>query len=127
MFVFVKKIGATFALSFALAIAVTHSAQASTITVVPSEVQSQIQASINNSHVGDTISFQAGTYNLSHLRLQPGRSYIGATNGQTVVHGTGGYDLMDFYGSGFTGQHIIFHFVGHNLCGWLSIVQLGDR
>ena len=57
---FVKKIGATFALSFAVAIA--HSAQASTITVVPSEVQSQIQASINNSHVGDTISFQAGTY-----------------------------------------------------------------
>ena len=57
---FVKKIGAAFALSSALAIAVTQRAQASTITVVPSEVQSQIQASINNSHVGDTIAFQAG-------------------------------------------------------------------
>jgi hypothetical protein len=57
---FAKKIGAAFALSSALAIAVTQRAQASTITVVPSEVQSQIQASINNSHVGDTIAFQAG-------------------------------------------------------------------
>jgi hypothetical protein len=117
---FVKKIGATFALSFALAIAVIQSAQASTITVVPSEVQSQIQASINNSHVGDTISFQAGTYNLSHLRLQPGRSYIGATNGQTVVHGTGGYALMDFYGSGLTVQHIIFDGGGLYLGGAIS-------
>ncbi len=116
----VKKIWATFALSFALALAVTRGAQGSTITVVPSEVQSQIQASINNSHVGDTISFQAGTYNLSHLRLQPGRSYIGATNGQTVVHGTGGYTLMDFYGSGLTVQHIIFDGGGLYLGGAIS-------
>lgn len=117
---FVKEIGATFALSFALVIAVTHRAEASTITVVPSEVQSQIQASINNSHVGDTIAFQSGTYNLSHLRLQPGRSYIGATNGQTVVHGTGGYALMDFYGSGLTVQHIIFDGGGLHLGGAVS-------
>jgi Right handed beta helix region len=117
---FVKKIGAAFALSSALAIAVTQRAQASTITVVPSEVQSQIQASINNSHVGDTIAFQAGTYNLSHLRLQPGRSYIGATNGQTIVHGSGGYALMDFYGSGLTVQHIIFDGGGLHLGGAVS-------
>jgi hypothetical protein len=117
---FVKKIGAAFALSSAFALAVTQRAQASTITVVPSEVQSQIQASINNSHVGDTIAFQAGTYNLSHLRLQPGRSYIGATNGQTIVHGSGGYALMDFYGSGLTVQHIIFDGGGLHLGGAVS-------
>jgi hypothetical protein len=40
--------------------------------VVPSEAQAQIQASINNSHSGDTIYFQAGTYNLNNLTLQPG-------------------------------------------------------
>lgn len=61
---FVKKSGATFALLFALSVAITQRLQASTVTVVPSEVQTQIQASINNSQVGDTISFQAGTYNL---------------------------------------------------------------
>src|SRR5271156_605654 len=117
---FVKKFGAAFALSSAFAIAVTQHAQASTITVVPSEVQSQIQASINNSHAGDTISFQAGTYNLSNLRLQPGRSYIGATNGQTIVHGGGGYSLMVFYGSGLTVQHIIFDGGGLYLGGAVS-------
>jgi Right handed beta helix region len=117
---FAKKIGAAFALSSALAIAVTQRAQASTITVVPSEVQSQIQASINNSHTGDTIAFQAGTYNLSQLRLQPGRSYIGATNGQTIVHGSGGYALMVFYGSGLTVQHIIFDGGGLYLGGVVS-------
>ena len=121
---FVKKIGAAFALSSAFAIAVTQRAQASTITVVPSEVQSQIQASINNSHVGDTIAFQAGTYNLSHLRLQPGRSYIGATNGQTIVHGGGGHSLMDFYGSGLTVQHIIFDGGGLYLGGAVSGAML---
>ncbi len=116
----VKKSGATFALSFALFLSLTQSLHASTITVVPSEVQTQIQASINNSHTGDTISFQAGTFNLSHLRLQPGRSYIGATNGQTIIHGTGGYALMDFYGNGLTVQHLIFDGGGLHLGGAVS-------
>src|ERR1700736_1819135 len=114
---FVRKSWATLALLFALFVSCTQSSLASTITVVPSEVQTQIQASINNSHAGDTIAFQAGTYNLSHLRLQPGRSYIGATNGQTIVHGSGGYALMDFYGSGLTVQHIIFDGGGLHLGG----------
>lgn len=117
---FVKKTGATFALLLVLSGAITQRIQASTITVVPSEVQTQIQASINNSHVGDTISFQAGTYNLSHLRLQPGRSYLGSTNGQTIVHGNGGHSLMDFYGTGLTVQHIIFDGGGLYLGGPVS-------
>jgi Right handed beta helix region len=82
--------------------------QASTVTVVPSEAQSQIQASINNSHVGDTISFQAGTFSVNKLRLQPGRTYVGATHGQTVIHGSGGYSLFVFYGSGLTLQYFTF-------------------
>ena len=115
-----KKSGATFALLFALSFAVTQRIHASTITLVPSEVQTQIQASINNSHVGDTIAFQAGTYNLSHLRLQPGRSYLGATNGQTIIHGNGGYSVMDFYGTGLTVQHLIFDGGGLYLGGSAS-------
>lgn len=117
---FVKKTGATFALLFALSVAITQSLQASTVTVVPSEVQTQIQASINNSQVGDTISFQAGTYNLSQLRLQPGRSYIGATNGQTIIHGSGGYALMVFNGNGLTVQNLIFDGGGLYLSGAIS-------
>src|SRR5271168_2173268 len=70
---FVKTSGATLALLFALFVSCTQGSLASTITVVPSEAQTQIQASINNSHSGDTISFQAGTYNLNNLTLQPGR------------------------------------------------------
>jgi hypothetical protein len=117
---FVSKSGATFALLFALSLALTQRMHASTVTVVPSEVQSQIQASINNSHVGDTISFQAGTYNLSHLNLQQGRSYIGSTNGQTIIHGSGGYALMNFYGNGLTVQHLIFDGGGLYLGGAIS-------
>ncbi len=79
---FLKKSGAIFALLFALFVSCTQGSLASTITVVPSEAQTQIQASINNSHSGDTIYFQAGTYNLTNLTLQPGRSYIGSTQGQ---------------------------------------------
>ncbi len=116
----VKNTWATFALFFALFLALTQHSQASTITIAPSEVQSQIQASINNSHVGDTISFQAGTYNLSHLRLQAGRIYLGATNGQTIIHGTGGYALIDFYGTGLTIQHFIFDGGGLHLGGAVS-------
>jgi parallel beta-helix repeat protein len=115
-----KESGATFALLLALSFAVTQRVQASTVTVVPSEVQTQVQASINNSHVGDTISFQAGTYTLSHLRLQPGRSYLGATNGQTIIHGNGGNSVMDFYGTGLTVQHFIFDGGGLYLGGSAS-------
>src|ERR1700733_15710253 len=104
----VKKSGASFSLLFALFFAITQRIHASTITVVPSEVQTQIQASINNSHVGDTISFQTGTYNLTNLTLQPGRSYIGSTQGQSIIHGTGGYPVMAFNGSGVTIQHLVF-------------------
>ncbi len=88
-------------LSFLLVLAVffTASSRASTITVVPSEAQTQIQAAINNSHAGDTISFQAGTYNIMNLHLVGGRTYLGATNGQTILHGTGGNALFIFYGT----------------------------
>ena len=105
---FVKTSGATLALLFALFVSCTQGSLASTITVVPSEAQTQIQASINNSHSGDTISFQAGTYNLNNLTLQPGRSYIGSTQGQSILHGTGGYPVMAFSGNGLTVQHLIF-------------------
>jgi hypothetical protein len=73
---FVKNSRATLALLFALSVAITQSLWASTVTVMPSEVQTRIQASINNSHVGDVISFQASTYNLSQLRLQPGAESV---------------------------------------------------
>ena len=82
---FLKKSGAIFALLFALFVSCTQGSLASTITVVPSEAQTQIQASINNSHSGDTIYFQTGTYNLTNLTLQPGRSYIGSTQGQSII------------------------------------------
>jgi hypothetical protein len=121
---FVKKSGATFALLFALFVSCTQGSLASTITVVPSEVQKQIQASINNSHSGDTILFQAGTYNLSHLALQPGRSYIGSTQGQSIIHGTGGYSVMDFSGNGLTLQHLIFDGGGVHLWGSVSGVKI---
>src|SRR6201999_1875533 len=109
------------------AVAVSQRAQASTITVAPSEAQSQIQDSINNSQTGDTIAFQAGTYNLSQLSLQPGRSYMGATNGQTIVHGSGGYALMVFYGSGLTVQHFIFDGGGLYLGGVVSTVNVENN
>ena len=98
--------------------------QASTITVVPSEALNQIQASINNSHAGDTISFQAGTFNISNVRLLPGRTYLGATSGQTILHGSGGSALMVFYGSGLTLQHITFDGGGLYLGGAVSNVHL---
>src|SRR6202522_3089620 len=105
---FVKKSAAIVALLFALFVSCTQSSLASTITVVPSEAQTQIQASINNSHSGDTIYFQAGTFNLNNLTLQPGRSYMGSTQGQSIIHGTGGYPVMAFNGNGVTIQHLIF-------------------
>jgi parallel beta-helix repeat protein len=120
----VKKPGATFALLFALSAAITRCVQASTITVAPSEIQSQIQASINNSQVGDTISFQEGTYNFSHLRLLPGRRYVGSTNRQTVIHGNGGHSLMDFYGTGLTVQRLTFDGGGLYLGGPVSDVKV---
>jgi parallel beta-helix repeat protein len=119
-----KTPGATFALLSALSAAITQCIQASTITVVPSEVQSQIQASINNSHVGDTISFQEGTYNLAHLRLLPGRRYVGSTNRQTVIHGNGGHSLMDFYGTGLIVQRLTFDGGGLYLGGPVSGVKV---
>jgi hypothetical protein len=102
----------------------TDRAQASTITVVPSEAKAQIQASINNSHVGDTIYFQAGTYTLCGLRLAAGRTYVGATNGETVIHWPGGCSLMVFYGSGLTVQHITFDGGGLYLGGAISKVNV---
>jgi hypothetical protein len=113
-------------LSFLLVLAVfyTASSRASTITVVPSEAQTQIQAAINNSHAGDTISFQAGTYNLAGLHLAAGRTYVGATNGQTIIHGSGGYSLFIFYGTGLTLQHFIFDGGGLYLGGVISNVHV---
>ena len=99
-------------------------ARASTITVVPSEAKTQIQASINNSHAGDTIYFQAGTYTLCGLRLVAGRTYLGATNGQTIIHWPGGCSLMVFYGSGLTVQHITFDGGGLYLGGAISNVNV---
>jgi hypothetical protein len=116
---FVKKYAATFALPFALFVSCTQRSLASTITVVPSEAQTQIQASINNSHSGDTISFQAGTYNLNNLQLQAGRSYIGSTQGQSIIHGTGGYPVMQFNGSGVTIQHLVFN--GGGIHFWQAV------
>jgi Right handed beta helix region len=123
-FMSLKQIGTRYFLFFLLAVPFVPYGKASTITVVPSEAQPQIQASINNSHVGDTISFQAGTYVLGLLRLQPGRSYIGAANGQTIIHGYGGYALMVFYGSGLTVQHITFDGGGLYLGGAISNVNV---
>jgi hypothetical protein len=57
---------------------------------------------------------------LARLRLQPGRSYLGSTTGQTVIHGSGGYALMEFYGTGLTVQHIIFDGGGLYLGGPVS-------
>jgi Right handed beta helix region len=102
----------------------TSLAQASTITVVPSEARTQIQAAINNSHAGDTIYFQAGTYNLCGLRLAAGRTYMGATNGQTILHYPGSCPLMVFYGSGLTVQHITFDGGGLYLGGAVSNVNV---
>lgn len=96
----------------------------STITVTPSEAQTQIQASINNSHSGDTISFQAGTYNIMGLRLAAGRTYLGSTSGQTIVHWRGGAAVMIFYGSGITVQHFIFDGGGLYLGGAVSDVHV---
>lgn len=117
---FVKTSRATLALSIALFGGCIQRSLASTITVTPSEAQTQIQASINNSAPGDTISFQTGTYNLELLRLQPGRSYIGSTQGQSIIHGNGGYALMVFYGSGLTVQHLVFDGGGLYLGGAVS-------
>ena len=107
-----------------LAVVVAPRGQASTITVTPSEASRQIQASINNSHNGDTIAFQAGTFNVSGLSLLAGRTYMGATNGQTIIHGSGGNALMIFYGSGLTVQHITFDGGGLYLGGAVSNVKL---
>ena len=107
-----------------LTVVAVHRGQASTITIVPSEAFTQIQASINNSHTGDTISFQAGTYNLAGLHLLPGRIYLGATNGQTILHGTGGSPLMIFYGSGLTLQYFVFDGGGLYLGGPVANVNL---
>jgi hypothetical protein len=109
-----------FAFLLAVSLALTTRGQASTITVVPSEVQSQIQASINNSHTGDTIAFQAGTYNICNLHLAAGRTYLGATNGTTVVHWPGACSLMIFYGTGLTLQHFTFDGGGLYLGGAIS-------
>ncbi len=107
-----------------LAFFFTTHGQASTITVVPSEVQAQIQASINNSHVGDTIYFQPGTYNLNQLHLAGGRIYLGSTTGQTIIHGSGGYALFVFYGTGLTVQHFTFDGGGLCLCSAVSNVHV---
>jgi Right handed beta helix region len=119
-----QKLTTKFSFLLVLAIFFTTSGRASTITVVPSEAQTQIQAAINNSHAGDTISFQAGTYNLMLLRLAAGRTYIGATNGQTIIHGSGGNSLFVFYGTGLTVQHFIFDGGGLYLGGAISNVNV---
>src|SRR5271156_1503100 len=120
-----QKSGGMNVLFFLLVLLFTISrAQASTITVVPSEAINQIQASINNSHAGDTIYFQAGTYTFCGLRLAAGRTYVGATNGQTVIHWPGGCSLMVFYGSGLTVQHITFDGGGLYLGGAVSNVNI---
>jgi hypothetical protein len=121
-----QRFGSMNVLFLLLALLFTFSfrAQASTITVVPSEAKNQIQASINNSHAGDTIYFQAGTYNFCGLRLAAGRTYVGATNGQTVIHWPGGCSLMVFYGSGLTVQHITFDGGGLYLGGAVSNVNV---
>jgi hypothetical protein len=119
-----NKPGTRYSLFLVIAILFSPYAKASTITVVPSEAQNQIQAAINNSHTGDTISFQSGTYNLSKLRLQPGRTYLGATSGKTVIHGSGGYALMIFYGSGLTVRDITFDGGGLYLGGAVSDVKV---
>ena len=107
-----------------LALLITRAGHSSTITVTPSEAQTQIQAAINNSHTGDTISFQAGTYNLQLLRLAAGRTYLGSTNGQTIVHWGGGSSVFVFYGSGITVQHFVFDGGGLYLGGAISNVNV---
>jgi hypothetical protein len=118
--------GVKFFLSLLLFVsfACTTRVHASTITVVPGEAQSQIQAAINNSHAGDTIAFQAGTFNICGLRLVAGRSYLGATSGQTVLHGPYTCSVMIFYGSGLTVQHITFDGGGLYLGGGVTNVNV---
>jgi Right handed beta helix region len=118
------KLTTKFSFLLVLAVFFTASSRASTITVVPSEAQNQIQAAINNSHSGDTISFQAGTFNITNLRLVAGRTYVGATNGQTIIHGGGGNSLFIFYGTGLTVQHFTFDGGGIYLGGPVSNVHV---
>jgi hypothetical protein len=113
-----------YSLFLLLTVLFTHAGQSSTITVTPSEAQSQIQAAINNSHTGDTIYFQAGTFKLQQLRLAAGRTYLGSTSGQTIVHWGGGSAVMVFYGSGITVQHFIFDGGGLYLGGAISNVNV---
>ncbi len=99
------------------------------VQVNPSMSMSQIQDAINDSEPGDTVAFAAGTYNLSYpgLRLQPGRTYLGTTAGGTILSGSGGFDLMTFYGSGLTLQNFTFNGGGLYLGGPVSSVKVENN
>jgi hypothetical protein len=99
------------------------------VQVDPSMSMSQIQSAINSSQPGDTIAFAAGTYNLTYpaLRLQAGRTYLGSTAGATILSGTGGYDLMTFYGDGLTVQNFTFNGGGLYLGGPVTGVNVENN
>jgi Right handed beta helix region len=78
------------------------------IQVTPTQTQAAIQAAINGSSAGDTITFSAGTYTLAPggtngaLQFPASRSYIGtgATLGLTTgVDTTGNQNLVNVAGS----------------------------
>ncbi len=95
----------------------------------PSMTEAQIQAAINASAPGDMLHFNAGVYRIPGtpsvgLRLLPGRSYVGSTNGAAVLLGTGGYPVMTFAGSGVVIQNLTFDTGGLDLVGPVTGVKV---
>ncbi len=99
------------------------------VQVDSSMTQAEIQDAINGSQSGDTISFAAGTYPfiVPGLRLPDSRSYLGSNSGTTILSGTGGYDLMVFYGNGLTLQNFTFDGGGLYLGGPVTGVNVEDN
>lgn len=76
-----------------------------------------VNRAIARSRPGDTIRFAAGVYRIAYpgLTLEPDRTYLGSTDGESVLLGTGGYALAAArynLGVGITLRSLVFDGAG---------------